>query len=147
MMRTILAIDPSTTSMGWATATDCGHVKAKGLRPARLWGMHQHLYYLIERVQPNLITYYRPFARGADATRCAWGIVGILEAIATYAKCPVQDVPEGTVRKHFKFPTRLDRDALKNFSINLAKSMEFGPENDDEADACLLWAWSKEHMG
>lgn len=45
------------------------------------------------------VCYERPFARGRDATRCLWGLAGIIEAEATNAGFPVVDAENAQIKK------------------------------------------------
>lgn len=149
-MTSILAIDPSTTSLGWAcngpVSVTIGTCTARGDRPERLRHMAAQLKHLMETVEPDAVVYYRPFARGDDATRCGWGIAGIIEAAAAQAKAAVIDLPEVTVRR-FHGLNGKDRDALKAQALDLAAEIiGLRPRNDDEADAILLLAYARQHI-
>lgn len=83
----------------------------------------------------ELVVYERPFGRGMDATRCGWGIAGIVEAVATAHGWPVTDTDPQTIKK---FATGKGR-AEKEQMIAAARGMGYTGNNEHEADAyCLL---------
>lgn len=144
----ILGIDPSTTSLGWAfNPVYCGALTAKGDRPTRFCKMWHGLVPLINLNRPDLIVYYRPFQRGDDATRCGWGVVGIIEALANNADAAVCDVDEGTVRSHFGIKSnapKADRRAdLKAQALVVAQSLGYDGNHEDVADAILLVEYTR----
>lgn len=138
----LVAFDPSTTCMGWADANDHGTIQGKGDRPTRLSTMAAGIRAVLTS-RPKLVVYYRPFARGADATRCAWGVVGLIEAIANDFGCAVTDVDEGKVRAFHKVKER-DRAGLKAASLEKAKMLRTKAEGmtEDEAEAILLYNYT-----
>lgn len=149
--KTILAIDPSTTRMGWCHAGGFGSLISDfKARPRRFSVMHDGLRSLIYGVAPSLVLYYLPFARGADATRCGWGVVALIEARAARAGAAVIGVSEATVRKFNRIETVFGkghaREDLKNQAIMKATQLGFDVANDDEADACLLYDWGHQHL-
>ena len=86
----------------------------------------------------DVVVYERPFNRGLDATRCGWGLAGIIEAAATRAGMAVLDVENGTV-KRFALGKRDIRGATKADMIAAAQLMGYTGDNEHEADAwCLL---------
>ena len=137
----LIALDPSTTAMGYAYEGGSGVLRAKGVRPQRLWMMQAELLRLLEITWADTVIYYRPFARGADATRCGWGIAGVIEALAFARLAAVMDITEGTVRKFYNFPKKAPREELKAFARQLA-----GVTSDDEADAILLYRYAMENV-
>lgn len=111
----------------------------KGDRPTRaaetqVW-LERRLQVL---VAADVVVYERPFNRGRDATRCSWGLAGIIEACATRAGMAVLDVENGTV-KRFALGKRDIRGATKQDMIAAAQLMGYTGDNEHEADAwCLL---------
>lgn len=83
----------------------------------------------------DLVVYERPFGRGMDATRCSWGIAGLIEAAATNNGWPVTDMDPQTIKK---FATGKGR-AEKEVMIAAARKMGYTGWDEHEADAyCLL---------
>lgn len=141
----IIAIDPSSTSLGWATREGHGTIVASGDRPTRLRQMLDALY---QRVIPRggVVIYYTPFARGADATRCQWGIAGVIEAVANLKDATVLDISEGTVRSFHGAPRSVPRPVLKAWALEKAQELGFDVRNDDEADAVLLLLYAERKL-
>lgn len=147
-----LAIDPSTTSMGWAFTARTGEVRRgvieapkKAPRAARFLFMEEGLREILGWALPDFVIYYRPFARGADATRCGWGIAGVIEASACWSEAAVGDIAEATVRSWYdiKAPAGMKagerRKWLKQKSLDIASELcQTDIKNDDIADAVLL---------
>jgi len=152
----ILAIDPSSTILGWASNAfgedDHGVIEAPGKipRPNRLQIIMEELAGIFREARFDAVVFYTPFARGKDATRSQWGIAGIIEALATEHGSAVLDVYEGTVRAFhgFKLPLKLAKGErrLHLKALALAKVAELGYHNvksDDIADAILLLEYVK----
>lgn len=149
--QTILAIDPSTTRMGWCHGADFGSIVIPHKdRPARFAKAQREILLLTHGFHPSLVLYYLPFARGADATRCGWGVVALIEARASDVGARVIGVSEATVRKFNRIETVFGkghaREDLKNQAIMKATQLGFDVANDDEADACLLYDWGHQHL-
>ena len=86
-------------------------------------------------IAAEVVVYERPFARGADATRCLWGLAGIVEAAATRAGMAVLDVDVLTLKRFATGSTK----ATKEQMIEAAQLMGYTGDNEHEADAwCLL---------
>lgn len=94
--------------------------------------------------------YDRPFARGYDATRCLWGIAGIVEAVfggdTVLLDSTPQSVKSFALEKIGRKPTRsktkmkkADREAAakqeKLWMIEAAQMMGYVGEHEHEADA------------
>ncbi len=83
------------------------------------------------------IVYERPFARGMDATRCLWGLAGVIEAVAFRHGLAVLDMTPADVKK---FATTSGK-GKKLDMLAAAQRMGYVGENEHEADAyCLLRA-------
>lgn len=83
----------------------------------------------------DVVVYETPIARGRDATRCLWGIAGVLEAVVTNAGLPILDVAIPTIKK---FATG-SGSAAKVDMMRAAQRFATKPANDHEGDAiCLL---------
>ena len=83
----------------------------------------------------DLVVYERPFGRGMDATRCGWGIAGLVEAAATIQGWPVTDTDPQTIKKFATGKGRAEKEAM----IAAARKMGYTGHDEHEADAfCLL---------
>jgi Holliday junction resolvasome RuvABC endonuclease subunit len=88
-----------------------------------------------EAPAPELIVYEQPFARGAAATRCLWGIAGIIEALAHNAGAACLCITPSEIKKWATGAGTADKDAM----TLAAHCMGYAGENEHEADAwCLL---------
>ena len=93
-------------------------------------------------IAADAVVYERPFARGRDATRCLWGLAGIVEAAATRAGLPVLDVDVSTLKK---FATG-KAGASKEQMIEAAQLMGYTGDNEHEADAWCLLQYSMDRI-
>lgn len=83
----------------------------------------------------DLVIYERPFARGADATRCLWGIAGLIEACAHNAGAAVLDASPSEIKN---WATGQGSGSKANM-MDAAKNLGYSGDNEHEADAwCLL---------
>lgn len=98
----------------------------------------------------NLCHYERPFSRGFDATRCGWGLAGMIEAVFG-GNCVVLDSTPQSIKsfaldKIGRVPSRsktkmkaCDREAAarqeKLWMIEAAQVMGYEGENEHEADS------------
>jgi hypothetical protein len=83
----------------------------------------------------GLVVYERPFARGMDATRCGWGIAGIIEALAWKQGWAVTDTDPQTIKKFATGHARAEKEQM----IEAARRMGYTGHNEHEADCfCLL---------
>lgn len=98
----------------------------------------------------NLCHYDRPFTRGYDASRCLWGIAGIVEAVfggdTVLLDSTPQSVKSFALEKIGRVPSRSktkmkkrDREAAaqqeKLWMIEAAQAMGYEGDNEHEADA------------
>lgn len=77
------------------------------------------------------VVYERPFARGRDATRCLWGLAGIIEAEATNAGLPVVDSENKQIKKF----AALTGVATKENLMDAARLLGYLGDIEHEADA------------
>lgn len=83
----------------------------------------------------DAVLYERPFARGKDATRCLWGIAGLVEAVGTAAGAAVTDATPSEIKKFTTGDGSADKDAM-TFSAMMTGYLG---DNEHEADAwCAL---------
>ena len=86
-------------------------------------------------VPMDVAVYERPFARGMDATRCLWGLAGIIEAACTYAGLAVVDVTPSEIKKWSTGNAKASKEQM----LDAAHAMGYLGFNEHEADAyCLL---------
>ena len=112
-----------------------GHRKFEGPRAHRAGATRLWLAGRLEEVQTvcglDLVVYERPFARGRDATRCLWGIAGIIEAEATNAGLPVVDAENKAVKKFATGGGAANKAGL----LEAAQRLGYVGEIEHEADA------------
>jgi hypothetical protein len=98
----------------------------------------------------NLCHYERPFSRGFDATRCGWGLAGVIEAVFGSDCAVIDSTPQSiksfALEKIGKVPSRsktkmkkAEREAAarqeKLWMIEAAQAMGYEGDNEHEADA------------
>jgi len=141
----ILAIDPGT-HCGYALSPfesgvwdlSVGRHEGGGMRFVKLRN------YLIKACEGvDLVTYEEVRGhRGTDAAQVYGGIVAILQEHCELKEIPYLGVPVGTIKKFATGKGNSNKDAM------LAAARKRWPEvdilDDDQADALLLWAWSKD---
>lgn len=82
----------------------------------------------------DAVVYERPFARGKDATRCLWGIAGLLEGVFG-GICAVLDWTPSEIKKWSTGNAKADKDDM---TLAAACTGYMG-DNEHEADAwCML---------
>ncbi|MDR3562030.1 MAG: hypothetical protein P4N59_11430 [Negativicutes bacterium] len=86
--------------------------------------------------------YERPFARGQDATRCLWGIAGILEAVATSKGCTVLEVLPSTIKKWATGSGKADKEVMTAAAVRLG----YYGQNEHEADAYCLYQYGRANI-
>lgn len=104
----------------------------------------------IKKACPGILSvvYERPFARGFDATRCGWGIAGLIEALAGKHEMAVVDQTPQAIKKFAtgrgasgKKGTRGNAKKQQADSAMLAAANRMGYLGCDEHEAdayCLL---------
>lgn len=158
-----IAVDPGSCSVGVAYRAD-GALITRVIAVDRTLQRERRFARILDQLRDVLgkaersvgrsaaVVYYRPFARGADATRCLWGVAGIVEALAAAALLPVMDVTDATVRSHFEIKAPKDtaprkrnflKEAAKNILIQ--KGIDVAGRTEDEIDAALLLLWTEEN--
>jgi hypothetical protein len=132
---------------------ECGHADFIGTRAARAAQILQWLVALKDNLAANGIKfnvchYERPFSRGFDATRCGWGIAGLIEAVFG-SDCVVLDTTPQSIKSfalgskkivRTKMTSRERHDAAaaeKLAMIARAQELGYSGENEHEADAFL----------
>lgn len=102
----------------------------------------------------------RPFSRGFDATRCGWGIAGLVEAVFGNNTVVLDSTPQSiksfALAKIGRVPSRsktkmksADREAAakqeKLWMIEAAQAMGYEGENEHEADAYCGLKYAEEY--
>jgi Holliday junction resolvasome RuvABC endonuclease subunit len=80
------------------------------------------------------VIYERPFARGFHATRCLWGLAGLVEACASASLVACLDVTPSTIKEWATGKGTADKSAM----IARARELGYNGTNEHEADAYLL---------
>ena len=94
------------------------------------------------KVPMDVAVYELPFARGRDATRCLWGLAGIIEAACTNAGLAVLDVTPGEIKK---FATGKGG-ASKEEMMDAAEALGYAGGNEHEADAFMLLKYAERYV-
>lgn len=102
------------------------------------------------------VVYERPFGRGFDATRCGWGIAGIIEGLATHHGWAVTDQTPQSIKKfaiggraRVKMTSAQRRVAAAAEKLDMlaaAQRMGYVGENEHEADAFCLLKYAEENL-
>ena len=120
-------------------------------RPERLANLYNELADMLSCNWYDFVVYETPFCRGRDATRCLWGVAGIIEAAAHYHGAGIIDVANtalrrwatGTGKKQVK-----DKGSKSNPMFvkarELAPPVFWGKMNEHEADAICLYHYTLE---
>jgi hypothetical protein len=130
----------------------CERFVASGTRAQRAaqtlnWLQQRLMEMYAEGVTFDVAHYERPFARGFDATRCGWGLAGIIEAIFG-SDCVVLDSTPQAIKSFAlgKAPARKKTSskekkiasvAEKLLMIEKAQALGYYGDNEHEADAFL----------
>lgn len=85
--------------------------------------------------------YERPFVRGRDATRCLWGIAGIIEAVCTDWGMAVVDAENKQVKKWAK-----GHGGVKDGMLEAARALGYIGDNEHEADTFCLLKYSEQFV-
>lgn len=111
-------------------------------------------------IKLDVVHYDRPFTRGYDASRCLWGIAGIVEAVfgadTVLLDSTPQSVKSFALEKLGRKPTRsktkmkkADREAAakqeKLWMIEAAQVMGYSGDNEHEADAYCGLKYAEQH--
>lgn len=137
------------------------HFTSQGSRPERAaetldWLSKRFYGFKCDGVQFDVVHYERPFTRGFDASRCLWGIVGILEAVVG-DKLPILDSTPQAIKSFAlgKAPKRVklnSRDkkaanvAEKQKMIEAAQFLGYMGNNEHEADAFLGLKYAERYI-
>ena len=90
-------------------------------------------------VPMEVAVYERPFARGMDATRCLWGLAGIIEAACTNNGLAVVDALPTEIKKFATGKGTASKEAM----MDAARAMGYQGDNEHEADAFMLLKYAE----
>jgi hypothetical protein len=95
-------------------------------------------------IEFDAVVFERPFARGMDATRCLWGLAGLVEAVASSAPFwwPVMDVTPAEIKN---FATS-EGGAGKGDMLAAAIAFGYCGDNEHEADAVCLLRYAEKYV-
>lgn len=131
------------------------HFVAKGPRQERAaqtlrWLLRRYREMTDAGISFDVCHYDRPFTRGYDASRCLWGIAGIVEAVfggntilldstpqsvKSFALAKIDRKPARSKTKMKKADREASAKAEKLFMIAAAQVMGYEGEHEHEADA------------
>lgn len=97
----LLAIDQGSKHAGFYDGTTPTPIELNPdlIRHERMLEFKKALEGFLGSEEPfDAVAYETPFNRGLDATRCGWGLAGIIEAVATEYGAAVVDVPNTTLK-------------------------------------------------
>ena len=94
------------------------------------------------RIKFDVAVYELPFARGRDATRCLWGIAGIIEAVCTSWGMAVLDVTPGEIKKFAAGKGGASKEEMGD----AAEAMGYPGGNEHGADAFLLLKYAERYI-
>lgn len=151
----VLALDPGTKSCGVFDGITSETWDFKGSRPERLAQFYRRFVNCLYAGRYYAVVYEFAFVRGPDATRCGFGIDGIIEAVATDLGCAVLDVNNNSLKAWARvygaaIPTKGkkgQRSAEGKIAMMEFVKSKFGgvPSGPDEADVIALWHYFQEH--
>jgi Holliday junction resolvasome RuvABC endonuclease subunit len=138
----IFALDLATKT-GWSTnihGRRCGVIEfpikrgeRPGMRFLRCRAWLNEMWRLLDQ-QIEIIVYEQAHHRGGAATACCVGLVTEVQAFAAEHDIELMPVHTATLKK---FSTGSGR-ASKQDMVKTAKERGWNPQDDNEADACLL---------
>lgn len=108
-------------------------------RPEVIAGYRAWLVPILDQVQPDIVIYERPFARGQAATRMLWGIAGVIEALAHDYGAAVLDATPGEIKNWATGKGKAEKSEM----IDAARSLGYDGFNEHEADAFLLLLYAR----
>lgn len=142
----ILALDLGTKT-GWCAGTvsgvqtfDVKRGESPGMRFLRLNAWLAETHELLGGF--GLIVYEQAHHRGGPATQCAVGMATHVLSFAASRKIETMPVHTATLKK---FATGNGR-AGKEDMIKRAQTLGYLPQDDNEADAIMLWQYAMESL-
>lgn len=152
----VLALDIGTYSTGVfdGQAPYTWNFPKKDDRATRFSAFADRLWKMVYDARFDAIVYELPFFRGRDASRCLFGLTGIIEASAVAAGAAVLDVNNSTLKSWAGVPRGKEAKGSaeeRNKVPMIAKAEELtGWQwvnlNEHEADAVVLYHYALERM-
>jgi len=85
----------------------------------------------------DVVAYETPFNRGLDATRCGWGLAGIIEALATEYGAAVVDVRNTDLKQWAGVKVGRGAKGANESKFDMNKSPMIA-----KAEEFTLWSWT-----
>lgn len=145
----ILALDLATKT-GWAcnepliSGTENFRNKTGDSRGMIYIRFNSWLTEMLITVQPDLVVYERPHARGRAANEVLNGLVAYMTTCCTLAGCDYTDCASTTLKK---FATGKGNASKGEMIEACAKEFTVCPVDDNHADALWLLAWAENEFG
>jgi Holliday junction resolvasome RuvABC endonuclease subunit len=143
----ILALDFATKT-GWAAEGLSGvqvfetkRGESPGMRFLRFRGWLRDM--CNELVHPEVIAYEQPHHRGGAATEVAYGFLTEVKTMAADKGIELMPVHSSTLKKW----ATGKGNAGKGEMVFEAKRRGYNPQDDNEADACLIYDYAMEELG
>lgn len=137
----LLALDLGTTTgycNGKVSGTQTFDLKrgeSPGMRFLRLHAWLNEIYQLMGGI--DVIAYEQAHHRGGHATQCALGMVTHVLSFAAEKNIQTSSIHSATLKKWATGNGRANKEAM----IARANMYGFDVADDNEADACLIWAF------
>ncbi len=146
MAKRILALDLATVT-GWATDTHSGTENFRK-RAGDSRGMIYIRFeaWLVDAgglLEPELIVYERPHARGRAANELLNGLLAILQKYCEQCGIEYTDCPSTTLKK---FATGRGNAGKEEMMAAYRQRWGVDPQDDNECDARWLNAWAQEQF-
>lgn len=143
-MKRILALDMATKT-GWASGTSSGtedfRKKAGDSRGMIYIRFEAWLTEICGYIEPELIVYERPHARGRAANELLNGLLAHLQAYCERCGIEYTDCPSTTLKK---FATGKGNASKEMMIDAYRKRLGVDPIDDNHADAWWLHAWAED---
>lgn len=141
----ILALDFATRT-GWAGGGISG-VQRFDLRRGESPGMRflrfrAWLAEICRLIEPEVIAYEQPHHRGGAATEVAYGFLTEVKTMSAAKGIELMPVHSSTLKKW----ATGKGNAGKGEMVFEAKRRGYNPQDDNEADACLIYEYAQEEL-
>ena len=145
-MKTILALDMATKT-GWASPSTSGvedfKKRAGDSRGMIFIRFEAWLNEIIDLVEPKMIVYERPHARGRAANEVLNGLLAFLTKVCEARQIQYTDCPSTTLKK---FATGRGNAGKEQMMAAYRERWGSDPIDDNHADARWLLAWAQEQF-
>lgn len=106
---------------------------------------------LIEQHRPNLVVIEAPIVTGvvgsADRVSLAMGLRASVLAVCHMRGIKATEYAVASIRKHFIGSGRVKRAEAKRATIEQCRRRGWHVSNDNEADACAVWDFTRAKLG